>query len=202
MSLRVQQQAAATGPITVPKIATPCWGSAAPRMGPGTPSNHLGGPVAPRRVLFPPAGCVRSPIWPPNSPKRGPRAPGRAPVGSGGRVLGWNPLGQRVGWILLVFYPFLPCQRCGVIWPQTGPKTAANGPQQSPMAPGHAPPGSGGRIWGRSPLGHRATCLLVMFCLFLSRKWCDLAPKQPHDGPQWTQNGSKMGTKTAQNFQK
>ena len=48
-----------------------------------------------------------------------------------------------------------------------GPKTAPNGPHRGPMAPGHAPEGSGGHMLGRNTLGLRVGCLLVMVCLFL-----------------------------------
>ena len=57
------------------------------------------------------------------------------------------------------------------------------------MPPGHAPLGSGGRILGRNPLGQRAGCLLVLFCLR-----CALAPKRPQMAP----NGSKMILKMAE----
>ena len=156
-------------------------------MGPGIPSNELRGPVAHRCARFPPAGCVRSLAN--LVPKRPPRAPGWAPVESGGCILRRNPLGQRVGSLLLVFSPFSPRQRC--CWVQIG-----NGPKRGPMAPGHAPGlvGSGGRpsgdrILGWNPLGQRAGCLLVTFACF-----------SPANGAIWPQNspnGPKMGLKMA-----
>ena len=161
-----QQQAPKRGE----KLKHPFWGTAAPWTGPGSPSKHLRGPGAPRCAHFPPAGCVRLPIWPKNGPKRGPRAPGWVLVGSGGRVLGQNPLGQRVGCLFLLFCPFLSCQQCHL---------ATNGPKRGPVARGHAPPGSGGRILGWNPLGQHAGCLLVMICRLFSPNRPKMGPKRP-----------------------
>ena len=74
-----------------------------PRMGPGTPSNHLRvwlHPIPVLRVFRPPgvrplANLAQFGQW----PQAGPEGSG---MGAGGRGLGRNLLGQRVGSLLLL----------------------------------------------------------------------------------------------------
>ena len=153
-------------------------------MGLGTQSTDLRGPLAPRCACFPPAGFVYWPIWPQNGSTQGPRAPGWAPVGSGGRVLGRNPLQQRVDGV--PFIHVLPVFTLSTV--SFSPKAAPNGTKRGLMAPGHAPPGSGCRILGRNPLGQHVGCLRVMFCLFFSSKWCVV-----RCGSKTAPNGSENG---------
>ena len=149
-----------------------------PRMGSGTPSNHLRGPVAPCCAHFPPAWCIRWPIWPPNGPQWGLRAPGWAQVGSGGRVLGRNPLGQRVGSLLLVFCPFLPRKRCHL-----APKTALKWPRDMHHW------GLVGVSWKIIHLGNVQAAFWSCFACFSPGNGVICL----QSGPKWPQNGSKMG---------
>ena len=84
----------------------------------------------------------------------------------------------------VLFNHILPTSTLSTVLVLFGPRTAPNGPKRDPVSSGRAPPGFGCRILGRNPLGQCAGCLLVMFCLVFSRKWCDLAPKQPQKGPK------------------
>ena len=161
-------------------------------MGPGTPSNRLRGPVAPRCVCFPPAGCVRWPIWTPNGPKTAPNGPKQ-----GSRALGWAPVGS----LLLVFAPSYPVND------PFGPKTAPKWPQNGPKRPqtGHNGPGTcTSRVWWPCLVTEStwATCGLPsghVLPVFLPSMVCDLAPKQPQNGPKWPQDGPEMGLEMAEN---
>ena len=147
MGLRVQQQGRkqpATSPNTGPTIETPRWGSAAPWMGPRTPSNHLRGPVAPRGVL-----CVLCPrdgvralanLTPKRPPKRPRMAPGSGMGAGGVRCPCFGTESTRA--------------TCGV--PFTCGLPAPNDPKRGPMAPGHAPLGVWWPYLGTEST--RATC--------------------------------------------
>ena len=151
-----------------------------PRMGPGTPSNHLRGPAW--CVFFRPRGAFFG-LTAPNGPKGGPRAPGWALVGSGGRVLGRDPLGRRVGSLLVVVCQLLPCE-----WCLLGPKQ----PQMGPDGPGTCSTGDWWPCLGTEsswatcgwPCGH---CLPI-FLLQKARK----GPKRPQNGPKRVPEMAKM----------
>ena len=126
----------------------------------------------------------------PNGPKRGPRALGWTPLGSGGRVLGRNPLRQHGGCLVPVFCLRSSRRRCVVSF---GPRTGPRRPRivrKRPTVRFLLPTKRTQDHLGCSETHFRA--VPGPFCTVLGHR---LAPKGSEMGRVGTEKGSKNGRK-------